>query len=104
MFTQLIVDKIRTDESRTARYNNLHNLCSFFSFPEVYSTLRVFPFSLHSFDLQTKNICAILFLGGMKMKPKERMYIAIDLGHSITSVRCMERGLNPLTTYLVVTR
>ena len=36
------------------------------------------------------------------MKPKERMYIAIDLKAFYASVECMERGLNPLTTHLVV--
>ena len=36
------------------------------------------------------------------MRPKERMYIAIDLKAFYASVECMERGLNPLTTYLVV--
>lgn len=33
---------------------------------------------------------------------KERTYIAIDLKAFFASVECMERGLNPLTTHLVV--
>ena len=33
---------------------------------------------------------------------KERTYIAIDLKAFYASVECMERGLNPLTTHLVV--
>lgn len=33
---------------------------------------------------------------------KERMYIAIDLKAFYASVECMERGLNPLTTHLIV--
>ena len=33
---------------------------------------------------------------------KERTYIAIDLKSFYASVECMERGLNPLTTHLVV--
>lgn len=36
------------------------------------------------------------------MKPKERTYIAIDLKAFYASVECIERGLNPLTTHLVV--
>lgn len=34
--------------------------------------------------------------------PKERSYIAIDLKSFYASVECVERGLNPLTTNLVV--
>lgn len=33
---------------------------------------------------------------------KERIYIAIDLKSFYASVECVERGLNPLTTNLVV--
>lgn len=33
---------------------------------------------------------------------KERTYIAIDLKSFYASVECVERGLNPLTTNLVV--
>ena len=33
---------------------------------------------------------------------KERTYIAIDLKSFYASVECVERGLNPLTTHLVV--
>ena len=33
---------------------------------------------------------------------KERTYIAIDLKSFYASVECIERGLNPLTTHLVV--
>ena len=36
------------------------------------------------------------------MKLTERTYIAIDLKAFYASVECMERGLNPLTTHLVV--
>lgn len=36
------------------------------------------------------------------MAEKERMYIAIDLKSFYASVECVERGLNPLTTHLVV--
>ena len=35
MLTQLVVDKVRADESRPACHNNLHNLCSFLFFPRV---------------------------------------------------------------------
>ena len=34
--------------------------------------------------------------------PSEHAYIAIDLKSFYASVECMERGLNPLTTNLVV--
>ena len=34
--------------------------------------------------------------------PKEKIYIAIDLKSFYASVECMERGLDPLTTHLVV--
>ena len=33
---------------------------------------------------------------------KDRMYIAIDLKSFFASVECVERGLDPLTTNLVV--
>ena len=36
------------------------------------------------------------------MKQKERSYISIDLKSFYASVECIERGLNPLTTNLVV--
>ena len=36
------------------------------------------------------------------MAEKERTYIAIDLKSFYASVECVERGLNPLTTHLVV--
>lgn len=36
------------------------------------------------------------------MKEKERTYIAIDLKSFYASVECAERGLDPLTTNLVV--
>ena len=36
------------------------------------------------------------------MKNKERTYIAIDLKSFYASVECVERGLDPLTTNLVV--
>ena len=36
------------------------------------------------------------------MKNGERVYIAIDLKSFFASVECVERGLNPLTTHLVV--
>lgn len=36
------------------------------------------------------------------MEPKERTYIAIDLKSFYASVECMDRGLDPLTTNLVV--
>lgn len=36
------------------------------------------------------------------MAEKERNYIAIDLKSFYASVECRERGLNPLTTHLVV--
>ena len=36
------------------------------------------------------------------MQDNERSYIAIDLKSFYASVECMERGLNPLTTNLVV--
>ena len=36
------------------------------------------------------------------MSGKERAYIAIDLKSFYASVECMERGLNPMTTNLVV--
>ena len=38
--------------------------------------------------------------GGAAMR--QRTYIAIDLKSFYASVECMERGLNPLTTNLVV--
>ena len=36
------------------------------------------------------------------MEEKERAYIAIDLKSFYASVECVDRGLNPLTTNLVV--
>ena len=36
------------------------------------------------------------------MKSSERQYIAIDLKSFYASVECVERGLDPLTTHLVV--
>ena len=36
------------------------------------------------------------------MTERERMYVAIDLKSFYASVECVERGLNPLTTHLVV--
>ena len=36
------------------------------------------------------------------MKKAERIYIAIDLKSFYASVECCERGLDPLTTHLVV--
>jgi hypothetical protein len=36
------------------------------------------------------------------MRIKDRTYIAIDLKSFYASVECMERGLDPLTTNLVV--
>lgn len=36
------------------------------------------------------------------MTAKERTYIAIDLKSFYASVECMERGLDPMTTNLVV--
>ena len=33
---------------------------------------------------------------------EDRCYIAIDLKSFYASVECMERGVNPLSTYLVV--
>ena len=38
----------------------------------------------------------------MNMKEKEHAYIAIDLKSFYASVECVERGLDPLTTNLVV--
>lgn len=40
--------------------------------------------------------------GGEKMRHQNRIYIAIDLKSFYASVECKERGLNPLTTHLVV--
>lgn len=36
------------------------------------------------------------------MNPTQRTYIAIDLKSFFASVECVERGLDPLTTNLVV--
>ena len=36
------------------------------------------------------------------MTPKDRIYAAIDLKSFYASVECIERGLDPLTTHLVV--
>ena len=36
------------------------------------------------------------------MEPAEKCYIAIDLKSFFASVECVERGLNPMTTNLVV--
>ena len=36
------------------------------------------------------------------MPEKQRIYIAIDLKSFYASVECVERGLDPLTTNLVV--
>ena len=36
------------------------------------------------------------------MRQQERVYIAIDLKSFFASVECVERGLNPLSTNLVV--
>ena len=33
---------------------------------------------------------------------KQRVYMAIDLKSFYASVECRERGLNPMTTHLVV--
>ena len=41
-----------------------------------------------------------MFAHGENMK--ERTYIAIDLKSFYASVECMERGLDPITTNLVV--
>ena len=38
-----------------------------------------------------------------KPQPKRPVYIAIDLKSYYASVECVERGLNPLTTNLLVT-
>ena len=40
--------------------------------------------------------------GGDTVKPAEKCYIAIDLKSFFASVECVERGLNPMTTNLVV--
>lgn len=42
------------------------------------------------------------FCGGLIMSAQENMYLAIDLKSFYASVECVERHLNPLTTYLVV--
>ena len=36
------------------------------------------------------------------MTPKDRIYAAIDLKSFYASVECIERGLDPLTTHLIV--
>ena len=38
----------------------------------------------------------------MKMSQENKVYIAIDLKSFYASVECVERGLDPLTTNLVV--
>lgn len=41
-------------------------------------------------------------MSNTRVMPKDRVYIAIDLKSFYASVECIERGLNPLTTNLVV--
>ncbi len=41
-------------------------------------------------------------MSSTRIAPKDRTYIAIDLKSFYASVECIERGLNPLTTNLVV--
>lgn len=41
-------------------------------------------------------------MSNIRVAPKDRVYIAIDLKSFYASVECVERGLNPLTTNLVV--
>ncbi len=41
-------------------------------------------------------------MSSSRVAPKDRSYIAIDLKSFYASVECIERGLNPLTTNLVV--
>ena len=36
------------------------------------------------------------------MDPTQRTYMAIDLKSFFASVECVERGMDPLTTHLVV--
>ena len=65
---------------------------------------------LCEFDILITNICMLFAIweGGRKMvdmtdnKEQNRVYIAIDLKSFFASVECVERGLDPLTTNLVV--
>lgn len=71
----------------------------------VISELR-FSCPIHNIATHNTMICGILYLskvlsGGGEME-KHKTYIAIDLKSFYASVECMQRGLDPMTTNLVV--
>lgn len=65
-----------------------------------------FSCPIHNIATHNTMICGILYLskvlsGGGEME-KHKTYIAIDLKSFYASVECMQRGLDPMTTNLVV--
>lgn len=62
--------------------------------------IRDFILSIFRMEEQWYNLNNLIEEGGTHMT--ERTYLAIDLKSFYASVECMERGLDPMTTNLVV--